>query len=82
MRVQRGASGRPSSLEEGRGLAVAPSVRGDASLESFNSYRKRDRVNEWQREPGDQGGGGGVRCVCVDGWVCRVCVCVCVWVGG
>lgn len=68
MRVQSGASGRPSSLEEGRGLAVAPSVRGDASLESFNSYRKRDRVNEWQREPGDQGGGGGGK-MCVCGWM-------------
>lgn len=44
----------------GVGLAVAPSVRGDASLESFNSYRKRDRVNEWQREPRDPGGGGGL----------------------
>lgn len=61
MRLQSGASGRPSSLErreggkEGveRGLAVDPLVRGDASLESFNSYHKRDRVNEWQREPGD-----------------------------
>lgn len=43
----------------GRGLAVAPSLRGDASLESFNSYRKRDRVNERQREPGDHGALGG-----------------------
>lgn len=59
MRVQSGASGRPPRPAGGRGLAVAPSVRGDASLESFNSYRKRDRVNEWQREPGDQRGLGG-----------------------
>lgn len=50
----------PAALSGGAvGLAADPSVRGDASLESFNSYRKRDRVNEWQREPGDRGGGRG-----------------------
>lgn len=79
MRVQSGASGRPSSIGGGRGLAVAPSVRGDASLESFNSYHKRDRVNEWQREPGDHGAGWVGGRVCVDGYKI-LCVCVCRWV--
>lgn len=60
MRVQSGASGCPSSLSGGWGwgLAEAPLVHGDASLVSFNSYYKRDRVNEWQREPGDHRGVG------------------------
>lgn len=72
MRVQSGASGRPSRLDGGHSLAGAPSVHGDASLESFNSYHKCDRVNEWQRESGDQTGpgwGGGGRMslyLCVD----------------
>lgn len=46
-----GGEGGKEGVE--RGLAVDPLVHGDASLESFNSYHKRDRVNEWQREPGD-----------------------------
>lgn len=54
----------------GRGVVggrrtVPPSERVDASPESFNSYHKRDRVNESQREPGDQRWGWEGVCVCV-----------------
>ena len=51
---------REGSAEEDRmwqsgggGAGVYSHTRGDASLETFNSCHQRDRVNEWQRVPGD-----------------------------